>query len=114
MSSNTIVDLSITADLEQDLLEEIFESYVRGGNASLQRVNDGLTNNDLSEISFGAHKLKGSSIGVGAKSIAKLAALIEQQAEEGNNELLTQVKELNQQFEEIKSFLKEKSFIKEA
>ena len=103
--SEQILDRSVTEDIEDDFLEVIYKSYINGGSQSLDKVNTGFANGDLQRVNFGAHKLKGSSIGIGARKVAALAETIEKEAEAHNPNLEAQIKELNNAFGELKEHL---------
>ncbi len=63
----------------------------------LQNLRQAIANNDLKEVSFNAHTLKGSSNILGAKALGKLCLEVELKGKRGDNEglpkLLTQIEQ---------------------
>ncbi len=63
----------------------------------LQNLRQAIANNDLKEVSFNAHTLKGSSNILGAKALGKLCFEVELKGKRGDNvglsELLTQIEQ---------------------
>lgn len=66
----------------------------------LQKLKQAIANNDLQEVSYAAHTLKGSSNILGAKTLGKLCLEVELKGKRGDNEGLTKLlMEIEQQYQ---------------
>jgi len=66
----------------------------------LQKLKQAIANNDLQEVSYAAHTLKGSSNILGAKTLGKLCLEVELKGKRGDNEGLTELlMEIEQQYQ---------------
>ena len=66
----------------------------------LQKLKQAIANNDLQEVSYAAHTLKGSSNILGAKTLGKLRLEVELKGKRGDNEGLTELlMEIEQQYQ---------------
>ena len=74
----------LQGDGEPDLLAELIDLYLEDAPARIEAVKLAFTQGDAKALALAAHTLKGSSGNLGAKRIAALAGLLEEQGRLGS------------------------------
>jgi CheY-like chemotaxis protein/HPt (histidine-containing phosphotransfer) domain-containing protein len=73
----------LTEDGENDFLTEVIDIFLENTPPMLKEMNEATKNKDARTLQRLAHKLKGSSSNLGAKSMAELCATLEEEASRG-------------------------------
>jgi len=94
-------------DLMDDALEEFVVTYLQNSPLLIEKMRQGLNEQNTEDIFHAAHQLKGGSGSIGAMKLTDITKTIEQIAHDGSVDgiepLLTQ---LSQEFERLEKALK--------
>ncbi len=74
----------VQCDQDEDLLQEILQSFQANARDRLQRLSRSMEGDDAAEIVRCAHALKGSALTMCARTLSETALAIESSAKEGN------------------------------
>ncbi len=83
-----------------------FNLYLKNANIIIESMARDFQNNDIEAIRSRAHKLKGSSMVVGATKMKELAAEIEKNAKENGKADAEKFEHLKEQFSQLVNLLK--------
>jgi len=92
----------LAAGTEPKLFEQIYQSFVKDGEARLQVMQQALDSGDSDAVRRMAHALKGAAANVGAQHVASMAQQLYQEAAAGLSPLTAQqAGQLRQAFDQI-------------
>jgi HPt (histidine-containing phosphotransfer) domain-containing protein len=100
-----MINESLKEDFGDEFVSDLLKSYVKGGKESLENIQSAMSSKDLTSISFWAHKLKGSSRMIGAKSIEELSSSIEKRASNRDILLRDDIHDLGEKFDALVLFI---------
>ena len=83
-----------------------FNLYLKNASVIIESMAPDFQNKDYESVRARAHKLKGSSMVVGAKKMRELASVIEQDAREKNRADEEKLDKLKEQFVQLINLLK--------
>ena len=75
----------------EDLLCRVIDAYLKDTPSLVERLNQSIKDQDMEEIAYLAHTIKGSSLNVSAQKLSELAALIELDAKAGEQQRMASV-----------------------
>jgi histidine phosphotransfer protein HptB len=94
-------------DLMDDALEEFINTYLENSPLLINKMQEGLDNQNTQDVFHTAHQLKGGSGSIGATKLANIAKDIEQIAKGGSTAgIETLLSQLKQEFELVEKALK--------
>ncbi len=99
-----VLDENIVAQFSTQQINTYFSLYLKNANAIIDNLQSDLDSNNIEAIRQRAHKLKGSSMVVGAMAMKNLAQEIEEAAKEKRpieGEKLTQLKDSFQKLTDV-------------
>jgi len=109
---NLNVENPINARLEQlkqetdpDFVIELIEIYLREVPILIQEIKSSIDTQNWQGLVSSAHKLKGSSLNVGAQSLASLSMKLEEMGKNGKMENKELVGQLESEFGRVKEVL---------
>lgn len=104
-----LLDLSVLKELEADIgdaAKEIVKVYIDNANQLFIEIRDAVQTQDHDTVQRLAHSLKSSSANVGAILLSSLAKDVEFAVRDGKlNNLDDKIKDLAEQFEQVKPAL---------
>ena len=104
----------VNSELDEDIVSRFspqqaltyFNLYLKNAGSILESMARDFQNNDIESIRARAHKLKGSSMVIGATKMKELAAEIEKNAKENGKADAEKFEHLKEQFAQLVNLLK--------
>jgi HPt (histidine-containing phosphotransfer) domain-containing protein len=106
--NNKLLDENIVAQFSTKQINTYFSLYLKNAASIIDSLQKDVANNDIEAVRQRAHKLKGSSMVVGATSLRNLSSDIEKEAKENNTIDNEKVTELKTQFEQLANLLNQR------
>jgi HPt (histidine-containing phosphotransfer) domain-containing protein len=103
--NNKLLDENIVAQFSTKQINTYFSLYLKNAYSLIDSLKDDIANNDLESVRQRAHKLKGSSMVVGATTVRNLSSEIEESAKEKRPISSDKFNELKDQFEQLVNLL---------
>lgn len=102
---NKLLDENVVAQFSSQQVHTYFMMYMKNAKSLIDNIQKDLDGNDLNALRQRAHKLKGSSMVVGASSIKELAHEIEDLARENKPISQDQVGRLQSNYQSLSELL---------
>ena len=106
--SNKLLDENVVAQFSSKQINTYFSLYLKNANSLIDSLKNDIAKNDLESIRQRAHKLKGSSMVVGATSLRNLSSEIEEAAKDKQEVSTEKYDELKEQFDQLVNLLQNK------
>lgn len=106
--ANQVLDENIVGKFSPEQVKTYFTIYIKNAKEAIDGIEKDVQTGNLEVIKKRAHKLKGSSLTVGASNIKEIAHEIEDTAASQQPVDATKVQELKTSFQELQDLLKEK------
>jgi len=103
---NSQLDEDIVSRFSHQQVITYFNLYLKNASVIIDSMAEDIQNKDYESLRSRAHKLKGSSMVVGAGIMKELASAIEQHAKEKNKADIEKFEQLKDQFAELIHLLK--------
>jgi len=103
---NSYLDEDIVSRFSDDQVVTYFNMYLKNASLIIENLKDDFQTKDIESIKARSHKLKGSSMVVGAVRIKELSAEIENDAREKNKADNEKFELLKEQFNQLAYLLK--------
>jgi HPt (histidine-containing phosphotransfer) domain-containing protein len=106
--NNKLLDENIVAQFSTKQINTYFSLYLKNANSLIDSLREDIENNDLEAIRQRAHKLKGSSMVVGATSLRNLSSEIEEAAKDKKQIEAVKYNQLKEQFDQLVLLLQQR------
>ena len=103
-----ILDENIIAQFSPQQINTYFSLYLKNATRLIESLQTDMQNKDLESIRQRAHKLKGSSMVVGAESIRNISQEIEEAAKSKEPVSEEKIQQLKDQFQLLSQTLKQR------
>lgn len=107
-TNKKLLDENVVAQFSSKQINTYFSLYLKNAFSLIESLKRDLANNDIEAIRQRAHKLKGSSMVVGATSLRNLSSEIEEAAKEKKELDESKITELQSEFEQLEELLKQR------
>jgi HPt (histidine-containing phosphotransfer) domain-containing protein len=106
--NNKLLDENIVAQFSSQQINTYFSLYLKNANAIIESMMNDFQSNNMEAVRQRAHKLKGSSMVVGAIAMKTLSHEIEEAARDKKPIEPAKIQQLKDQFEQLTDLLKQR------
>ena len=106
--NNKILDENVVAQFSSNQINTYFSLYLKNAQVLIENLQRDLQNNDLEAVRQRAHKLKGSSMVVGATVIKDISHEIEELAKDKEPIEEAKIEALRDNFNQLSDLLKQR------
>jgi len=100
------IELFTEGNIDEEI--ELFNIFLEQAETSLQELDNAFINKDELNWKKVAHRMKGSSMNLGADNLSNLCKIAEFGFEENPDAKLEMLEEIKESFNEVKDFIKER------
>jgi HPt (histidine-containing phosphotransfer) domain-containing protein len=104
-TNKRILDENVVAQFSSKQINTYFSLYLKNAYSLIESLERDLANHDLEAIRQRAHKLKGSSMVVGATSLRNLSSEIEEAAKDHQEVGESKLHQLKEEFDQLAKLL---------